>query len=132
MDTLRIEIHQGSGSKILKQCDNVIYTLINEKDKRKDHVEARKDLQAMGIRRELWPPDDGKKEEINVILKTLKDISVLDGYSSNISRCVDILLPLAIRNVLPVQVATILVDLCAFFKLCAKVLSHNELDRLKT
>jgi len=42
------------------------------------------------------------------------------------------LLPLSIRNVLLVQVATILVDLCRFFKLlCAKVLSHDELDKLK-
>jgi len=81
-------------------CDNIIFTLVNDKDKRKDHVEARKDLQAMGIRRELWPPNDGKKfhaalftlqkEEIDFLLYTLKNVKVPDGYSSNISICVDI------------------------------------------
>jgi len=40
-------------------CDNIIFTLVNDKDKIKDHVEAKKDLQAMSIRREIWPPNDG-------------------------------------------------------------------------
>lgn len=82
---------------------------------------------------------------------TLKNISVNDGYLSNISRCVDIekmkifglkshdchilmkeFLSLSIRNMLPVQVAIVLVYLCIFFKfLYAKVLSYDELDRLK-
>ena len=72
-----------------------------------------------------------------------------DGYSINIYKCVDVdqrkifglksndchilmeqLLPLSIINVFSVQVATILVDLCKFFKLlCATVLSHDELDK---
>jgi len=130
-------------------CDNIIFTLVNDKDKRKYHVEARKDLQVMGIRRELWPPKDGKKfpaalftlqkEEIDILWYTLKNIKVLDGYSSNIFRCVDKdqrnifqLKYLSVRNVFPIQVATILVDLCRFFKLlCAKVLSHDEVDKLK-
>src|ERR1044072_4298553 len=141
-------------------CDNVIFTLLNDKGKRKDHVEARKDLQAMGIRRDLWPSEDGKKflaalftmtkEEINLMLNILKDVKVPDGYSSNISRCIDThqnkiyglkshdshilleqLLPLSIRNVLPPQVSTILVDVCSFFKLlCAKVLDPKDLDKL--
>ena len=51
-------------------CDNIIFTLVNDKDKRKDHVEDRKVLQAMGIRRELWPPNDGK--EVPVALFTLQ------------------------------------------------------------
>ena len=141
-------------------CDNVIFTLLNDKVKRKDHVEARKDLQAMGIRRDLWPSEDGKKfpaalftmtkEEINLMLNILKDVKVPDGYSSNISRCIDThqnkiyglkshdshilieqLLPLSIRNVLPSQVSTILIDVCSFFKLlCAKVLDPKDLDKL--
>jgi len=42
------------------------------------------------------------------------------------------LLPLLVRNVLPIQVATIFIDLCKFFKLlCTKVLSHDEVDKLK-
>lgn len=142
-------------------CDNIIFTLLNDKDKGKDHLEARKDLQAMGIKRDLWPlEENGKtcpaalftltKEEINVMLSTLKDVTVPDGYSSNISRCIDNqrhkiyglkshdchilmeqLLPLAIRNVLPIEVSSILVDVCSFFKsLCGKVLNPQELTNL--
>ena len=86
------------------------------------------------------------REEIDVMRNTLKNISVNDGYLSNISRCVDIekmkifglkshdchilmkeFLSLSIRNMLPVQVAIVLVYLCIFFKfLYAKVLSYDE------
>ena len=40
--------------------DNLIYTLLNETSKTKDHLNAQKDLQAMGIRKDLWPNDKGK------------------------------------------------------------------------
>ncbi|CAN1241022.1 hypothetical protein LINPERPRIM_LOCUS4784, partial [Linum perenne] len=74
-----------------------------------------------------------------------------DGYESNIARCVDLpnhkmfglkshdshmllhdLLPLAIRNVLPVSVARVLVELGACFKeLCSPVVNIVELDKLQ-
>lgn len=88
----------------------------------------------------------------DIFLKTLKNITVPDGYSSNISKCVDLrqhklgelrshvshvlmeeLLPIAMRNTLPKQVSAVLIDLCVFFKqLCNKVLNVNELDQLQS
>ena len=141
-------------------CDNVIYTLLNESGKSKDHLNARKDLQAMGIREELWPNDNGRYKpalftmsnaQKDVFLRTLKNVMVPDGYSSNISRCVDLkqrkilglkthdchilmeqLIPLAIRNVLPNPVTTVLVELSSFFReICGKVLNPLDLEKLQ-
>ncbi|XP_050876050.1 uncharacterized protein LOC127079715 [Lathyrus oleraceus] len=110
-------------------CDNVVYTLLNETGKSKDNLKAREDLKLMGIRKDLWP-DSNKRfcpslftmsnSKKDVFLRTLRNTSFPDGYSSNISRCVDInnrklfgmkshdchilmekILPIAIRNVLP-------------------------------
>ena len=84
-------------------------------------------------------------------MKTLKNITVPDGYSSNISRYVDVkqsklrglkshdshvlmqqLLPLAMRKTLPKEVCSILIDLCSFFKhLCNKILKVDELNQLQ-
>ncbi|XP_057739499.1 uncharacterized protein LOC130956470 [Arachis stenosperma] len=74
--------------------DNILYTLLNENSKSKDHLNARKDLQDMGIRRDLWPDDNEKyhlalysltRDAKKVFLATLKNVRVPDGYSSNIS-----------------------------------------------
>lgn len=87
----------------------------------------------------------------DVFLRNLKNTIVPDGYSSNISRCVDLnnrklfgmkshnchvlmeqILPIAIRNVLPDKVTAVIVEFCSFFRqLCAKSLSHSDLDRLQ-
>ena len=141
-------------------CDNVLYTLLNDKDKSKDHVKARKDLQDMGLRRDLWPDENGRcppaiftipTDKKLLFLKTLKNVSVPDGYSSNISRCIDVnqkkifglkshdchiimeqLLPLAIRNVLPSQVVAVLIELSSFFRqLCLKSLTLSDLENLQ-
>ena len=84
-------------------------------------------------------------------LRTLKNVILPDGYSSNISRCVDLkyhklsglkshdshilmeqLLPIALRNTLPKQVSMVLIDLCSFFReLCGKVLNSVDLDKLQ-
>ena len=141
-------------------CDNVIYTLLNEIGRSKDHVNARRDLQYLGIKLDLWPDENGKYlpalftlTNVNkvIFLRTLKNTSLPDGYSSNISRCVDLksrkigglkshdshilmeqLLPIAMRNTLPKQVSVVLNDLCSFFRqLCNKVLHVNELDQLQ-
>jgi hypothetical protein len=142
-------------------CDNIIYTLLNDNAKSKDHSNARKDLEEMEIRSELWVDErgryplaiytmtnDGKK----TFLTTLKNIKVPDGYSSNISRCIDVdnrkltgmlkshdchilmqqLLPLAMRNALPHEVSMVLNELCSFFRLiCSKVLSVATLDKMQ-
>ncbi|XP_028186392.1 uncharacterized protein LOC114373037 [Glycine soja] len=71
-------------------CDNVMYTLLHEKDKSKDNLNARKDLKEMGLRPDLWPDDNGKyhlalfsltRGTKKLFLKTLKTITVPDGYS---------------------------------------------------
>jgi hypothetical protein len=142
-------------------CDNIIFTLLNDSSKSKDHVNARKDLEEMGIRHDLWPNENGRispalftltgkgKREF---LTTLKNITVPDGYSSNISRCIDLenlklngmlkshdchilmeqLLPLAIRTTLPNEVSAVLIELCSFFRqLCGKVLKVEDLEKLQ-
>ena len=141
-------------------CDNVIFTLLNETGKSKDHLKARKDLEAMGIREDLWPDENGKyksaiftmsPKQKDLFLTTLKNIRVPDGYSSNISRCVDLkqrklfglkshdchilmeqLLPIALRNVMPGIVCAVITDLCSFFqKLTSKVIDPTDLDNLQ-
>jgi len=141
-------------------CDNVLYTLLNDPKKSKDNLKARKILKEMGIRKELWPDERGRfrpslfslsKAKKKTFLQTLKDIKMPDGYSSNISRCIDLkagkifglkshdchilmehLLPISIRNVLPNNVTVVVVELCSFFRqLCGKSLSQTELDKLQ-
>ncbi|XP_058770484.1 uncharacterized protein LOC131644106 isoform X1 [Vicia villosa] len=142
-------------------CDNVLFTLLNDRQKSKDHYKAREDLENMGIRPDLWPDENGRispaafsltgKDKRN-FLTTLKNIRVPDGYSSNISRCIDLvnlkvngmmkshdchilmeqLLPLAIRTTLPHEISSVLIELCSFFRqLCAKVLKIEDLEKLQ-
>nr|XP_029144822.1 uncharacterized protein LOC112708962 [Arachis hypogaea] len=137
-------------------CDNVLYTLLNETGRSKDNLKARKDLKEMGIRKDLWPDENGRYHPSlfkmsnsmkDVFLRTIKNIRVPDGLSSNISRCVDLkqrklsglkshdchvlmqqLLPIAIRNVLPDKVTAVLIELSSFFQqLCSNSLSLTEL-----
>ncbi|XP_060169988.1 uncharacterized protein LOC132600681 [Lycium barbarum] len=147
-------------------CDNVINTLLNDIGKSKDNLHAREDLREMGIRKELWVDENGKYPpslftisnskkdgfKKDVFLRTIKNVKMPDGYSSNFSRCVDLkqrklfgmkshdchilmehLLPIAIRNVLPDKVTAVLIELSSFFRqLCAKSLSLSDLDRLRS
>ncbi|XP_061360965.1 uncharacterized protein LOC133304904 [Gastrolobium bilobum] len=152
---------RGSGRVTQNVCDNIIYTLLNDSAKSKDHINARKDLKEWDCKPDLWPDandrypptiytmtNEGKKAFLN----TLKNITVPDGYASNISRCIDVeplrlngmlkshdchilmhqLLPLAMRTALPEQVSRNLIELCSFFKqICSKVLSITNLERLQ-
>ena len=94
------------------------------------------------------------KKNKEVFLTTLKGIKVPDGYSSNISRCVDLssrepkisglkshdyhvllqqFLPLAVKYTLPEDVSMVLAELSFILRqLCAKVLDRQELDDLQT
>ena len=83
--------------------------------------------------------------------KVLHDIRVPDGYSGNISRCVNVsegrisglkshdchilmqqLLPVALRGLLPDNVTSVLFDLCAYFReVSAKVLHVRDLEKLE-
>ena len=84
-------------------------------------------------------------------LHVLKYIRVLDGYSSNISRCIKLkepkisgmkshdnhiliqqLFQIAIRGSLPPKVSRPLIDLSCFFReICSKVLNVEELRALE-
>ena len=145
-------------------CENILWTLLNVVEKTKDHPKARCDLQEMGIRKVLHPQQraNGKlflppacftmnREHKDIFCKVLKDVKVPDGYSSNISRRIQVkertisglkshdchilmqqLLPLAMGRALPKNVCETLIELCIFFRqLCSKVLNPNDLGQLE-
>lgn len=139
--------------------DNLVYTLLDDKNKSKDNLNARKDLCELGIRSELWPVENEKyqacftlnKEGKDIFLSVLKNVRLPDGYASNLSSCVDVcsrklsglkshdchvimrdLFSVAIRNLLPENVRSTIVELCQFFRdISAKVLDIDELDKLQ-
>ncbi len=146
-------------------CDNLIGTLLNLDGKTKDNLKARLDLKDMGIRQELHPTELANDkfytppacytmstQEKDLFLTVLKNMKVPDGYSSNISRCVNLkerklsnlkshdchilmqdIFPLALRSSTPKQVFAIVSQLSSFFKaLCSKVLDPKELDQLES
>ncbi|WCJ39870.1 hypothetical protein M5689_020822 [Euphorbia peplus] len=144
-------------------CDNIIGTLLDIEGKTKDGLNARRDLKELGIRSDLHPTCTNGKwswpaasynlslEEKRKVCKFLKTVKVPDGYSSNISRCVNLkgckisglkshdshilleqLLPLAIRGVVPNDVYNAITELCIYFReLCSKVLRKDVLERLE-
>ena len=82
-------------------CNNFFGTLLNLDHKSKDNMNARLDLIDMGP--ELYPIMDssGKMhlplasftlimKEKYIFSQVLKDVKMLDGYASNISRCVNL------------------------------------------
>ncbi|XP_020965965.1 uncharacterized protein LOC107618850 [Arachis ipaensis] len=141
-------------------CDNIVFTILNEKGKSKDHFKVRKDLQLIGIKHALWPWHDEKYPSAiftmtnphkDVFLRTIKNVVFLDGYSSNISRCVDLrqhkflglkshdchilmeyILPIALRNALPALVSFVLAELSSFFRrICSKSIDPKQLPFLQ-
>ncbi|WMV13403.1 hypothetical protein MTR67_006788 [Solanum verrucosum] len=87
----------------------------------------------------------------DILLQVLKHVKVPDGYASNISSCVDLkqrtmhglkshdchilmqqLLPIALRNLLPVNVLKPLIELSNFFRgICSKELKIGDLEKLQ-
>lgn len=79
-------------------CDSILGTLLNMSRKSKDHIEARKDLQELGIRKVLHPvaSSDGKyleiratifymtNEEKDLFCSVLKNAKLPYGSASNI------------------------------------------------
>lgn len=145
-------------------CDNILGTIMNVTGKSKDNVKARLDLEAMKIRPELHPIRNGDKLELPVAAYTLskkekdlfclflKQLRVPDGFSSNISQCVNMkehkilglkshdchvileqLLPLGIRGLLPKSVCEPLIELSLFFtSLCSKTLRVDDLKQIES
>ncbi|KAM6593613.1 hypothetical protein CsatA_001316 [Cannabis sativa] len=143
-------------------CDSIIGTLLDIPGKTKDGLSSRLDLVEMGIRQSLAPEQKGKrlylppacytlsKKEKEIVCKSLSNMKVPDGYSSNIKNLVNTdelklmdmkshdchalmqhLLPIAIRSVLPKKVRECLTHVCIFFnQLCGKELEMSKLDAL--
>ncbi|XP_050248759.1 uncharacterized protein LOC126696012 [Quercus robur] len=140
--------------------DNILSTLLNLKDKTKDNYKACLDLADMGIRSELHlqrKSDDQytipaacfhmTSSEIDGFLQVLKDVTVPDGYASNISRHVNMkeckisglkshdnhilmqqLFPIALRGSLPSHVTRPLIKLACFCReICSKTLTVSDI-----
>ncbi|KAM6569721.1 hypothetical protein CsatB_017706 [Cannabis sativa] len=143
-------------------CESIIGTLLDIPGKTKDGLNSRLDLVEMGIRQTLAPEKKGErlylplacftlsKKEKQTVCKSLANMKVPDGYSSNIKNLVNEtelklmglkshdchalmqhLLPIAIRSVLPKNVRECLTHVCIFFnRLCGKELELDKLDAL--
>jgi hypothetical protein len=144
--------------------ENLYGTLSSLDGKTKDNLKARLDLKEMNIREDLHPQEtpSGKfylpparfamsKSERQLFCKVLKGIKVPDGYSRNISKCVNCaegkivglkthdchvllqqLMPIALRGILPDDITTVIFELSAYFRgICSKVLHVDDLDRLE-
>jgi hypothetical protein len=81
--------------------DNILGTILDISEKKKDNLAARLDLQEMGLRPKLhlfiaangktyMPPacHTMSREDKENFLKVLRNVRVPDEYASNISRCV--------------------------------------------
>ena len=83
-------------------CDSILGTLLNISGKTKDHLNARLDLQELGIRKALHPTtsNDGKHLQISaanfdmtnkekeIFCSVLQNAKFPYGFASNISKCV--------------------------------------------
>ncbi|CAI0559256.1 unnamed protein product, partial [Linum tenue] len=144
-------------------CDNVLGTIMDLKGKTKDTMKARLDLEEMKLKLELHPNREGGKlimprakytllrDGKHKFCQFLKRMKVPDGFSSNVSHCVNVdehntsglkshdchvllqhLIPLGIRGLLPKDVYDPLVELSLYFKrLCSKSLKAEELDEIR-
>lgn len=143
--------------------DNFLGTFMNIKGKTKDTINTRLDLQAMNIRPDLHPIQEGSKfilpaasytlssEEKHRFCLFLKQLKLPDGFSSNISHCVNLkehkisglkshdchvllqrLLPLALRGLLPKTVYEPLLELSQFFTILgSKAISMDDLNQIE-
>ena len=144
-------------------CESIIRTVLNIPGKINDGVNSRLDLLEMSLRPGLAPMFGLKRtylplacytlsrKEKKIVLQTLADLKVPEGYCSNFRNLVSIeelklnglksydyhafmqqLLPVAIRSVLPKHVRYAITRLCFFFNaLCAKVVDVSRLNDLQ-
>ncbi|XP_025703733.1 uncharacterized protein [Arachis hypogaea] len=124
-------------------CDNVVFPILMDSSKSKDNLKARRDLQCMGIRPELWLGEGDKypstifamsNSQRDIFLKTLQNVIFPNGYSSNVARCVDLrqrklsgmkshdchilmeqLLPILVKFSLSSPVSNVIANLSSFF-----------------
>ncbi|XP_042379879.1 uncharacterized protein LOC121972257 [Zingiber officinale] len=143
--------------------DNVFNTIMDVKDKTKDNAKARKDLEQLCSRPELHliehahgkvykpkAPYTLSKLQMKEVCIWTKSLKFPDGYSSNISRCVNEneckfigmkshdchifmqkLLPIAFRDLLPKSIWEALTELSNFFRdICATVLRVEHMEQI--
>ncbi|KAL0556682.1 hypothetical protein IC582_005197 [Cucumis melo] len=144
-------------------CANLIGTLLDIPGKTKDGVKSRLDLVELNIRSELAPQVGEKKiflpptcytlsraEKLS-FCKTLSELKVPEGYSSNIQSLVSLtdlklyglkshdhhvlmqqLLRVAIRGILPKHVRLAIIRLCFFFNaICKKTIDTSQLKGMQ-
>lgn len=143
--------------------DNILSTVMNMVGKTTDTLKSRYDLMDLGIRQRLHPIEDGNNillpaacyalsaEEKLKVCNFLANLKVLDAFSSNISRCVNVqekkihglkchdhhvllqdIFPVAIRGLLPKEVCDPIIALGKFFKnIYSKCLTIEDLDILE-
>ncbi|WCJ43095.1 hypothetical protein M5689_023857 [Euphorbia peplus] len=140
--------------------DNVFNTVMNIEGKTKDNPKAREDLKLFCNRKELEKQADGNcpkacytldKRQKKLMCEWVKELKFPDGYVSNLGRCVDLkklklfgmkshdchvfmqrLLPIAFRELLPVNVWEALTELSLFFKeLTSAEIKVEDMERLE-
>ncbi|KAL0539414.1 hypothetical protein IC582_023626 [Cucumis melo] len=144
-------------------CMNILGTFLDIPGKTKDSLNARRDLADSKIRLELTSINGEKKnfippacytltkKEKRFLLKSLSEMKVPWGYSSNVMNLVSIedsklnglkshdchvllqqLLPVAIRSMLPKHVRYAITRLCLFFNsICKKVIDVTQVEKLQ-
>jgi len=141
-------------------CENILHTLLNTPNKTKDTVAARLDLEDKGIRKELQLVGDSNKPRACYVLKPedkkflqfVSNVKFLDGYASNISRCVNMegggsmhglkthdchillqrILPAGLHGLVRKDVYEVLAELGRFFRqLCSRTLKVDALHQMK-
>lgn len=82
-------------------CESLLETMMNVDGKTKDSLNASLDLQVMNTKHELHPIEENgnmvlpstcctlSDDDRRLLCQMLSDLKVTDGYSSNLSRCVN-------------------------------------------
>ncbi|XP_074361097.1 uncharacterized protein LOC141701312 [Apium graveolens] len=140
--------------------ENILYTILADKNKTKDNLKSKYDCEDLGIRRELWVQDGDimqyapyalLREQVHNLFKWISTLKLPDGYVSNISRRVNFekhtihgmklhdchifmqkLLPIVCRDLLPRQVGDAIIELSNFFQdLCSSTLKYSDLLKME-
>ncbi|XP_071709264.1 uncharacterized protein [Rutidosis leptorrhynchoides] len=121
--------------KLVKDNPSLPYNWKKRNGKTKDHLKGRRDLEEMGIRHELHPEplSNGKVYLPPACFKMVKPTPKMLGLKSHDNHILmQQLLPVAIRNILPKHVRSVIMKLCRCYRqLCSKVLNPNDLFNME-
>ena len=143
--------------------DNIFNIVMDMKGKTKDNLKAKKDLAFYCNCQELELKEgfNGKmiipkapytltKEQRKMVCEWVKKLRLLDGYTSNLAKCVDMqdyklsrmkshdchvfmerLLPIAFKDFLPNAMWNAITEVCIFFRdICSTTLHVDQTDKL--